>query len=224
MRHGHTCFGCVIALAAATAAAQSMSSTGGPRESERSFGSLLAPSALPAGSTAAYVFAGAPELGAGFRQGLSGLELDVRAGFDYFAVAGAFELAGRIPLTTAAPYQVAPALGLGMVFNSGAQWLNGDNFAYNGLRISPALRIARQLGETAAVLGELTLPVDLPISQQGGYRFRPLVGAGGEVYLGQDISAGALAEIGADVIKSPLAALRTRLGFALRLGIGYRFF
>jgi hypothetical protein len=213
-----------LALAAATAAGQSAPSAIGARDAQRSFGSLLAPAALPAGSTAAYVFAGAPEIGAGFRQGLSGLELDVRAGFDYFDVAGAFELSGRVPLAAASPFQVAPALGVGMVFNSGARWLDLDNFAYNGVRVSPALRIARQLGETAAVLGELTLPVDLPISQEGGYRFRPLVGAGGEIYLGQDITAGVLAEIGADVLKPPLNALRTRLAFAVRLGLGYRFF
>jgi hypothetical protein len=218
MRNEHTWFGCVIALAAATGAAQS-TSTSGTR-----FGAVVAPAALSAASTAAYVFAGAPEIGAGFRQGLSGLELDVRVGFDYFAVAGALELSGRIPLAAAAPYQVAPALGVGMVFNSGAQWLDRDNFAYNGVRVSPALRIGRQLGETAAVLGELTLPVDVPVSQEGGYRFRPLLGAGGEVYLGQEISAGLMAQVGADVLKPPLAALRTRFAFAVRLGIGYRFF
>ncbi|HZA49655.1 MAG TPA: hypothetical protein VE549_02880 [Myxococcaceae bacterium] len=218
MRNEHTWLGCVIALAAATGAAQS-TSTSGTR-----FGAVVAPAALSAASTAAYVFAGAPEIGAGFRQGLSGLELDVRVGFDYFAVAGALELSGRIPLAAAAPYQVAPALGVGMVFNSGAQWLDRDNFAYNGVRVSPALRIGRQLGETAAVLGELTLPVDVPVSQEGGYRFRPLLGAGGEVYLGQQISAGLMAQVGADVLKAPLVALRTRFAFAVRLGIGYRFF
>ena len=218
MRNEHTWFGCVIALAAATGAAQS-TSTSGTR-----FGAVVAPAALSAASTAAYVFAGAPEIGAGFRQGLSGLELDVRVGFDYFAVAGALELSGRIPLAAAAPYQVAPALGVGMVFNSGAQWLDRDNFAYNGVRVSPALRIGRQLGETAAVLGELTLPVDVPVSQEGGYRFRPLLGVGGELYLGQEISAGLMAQVGADVLKPPLAALQTRFAFAVRLGIGYRFF
>src|SRR5919106_450212 len=218
MRNEHTWFGCVIALAAATGAAQS-TSTSGTR-----FGAVVAPAALSAASTAAYVFAGAPEIGAGFRQGLSGLELDVRVGFDYFAVAGALELSGRIPLAAAAPSQVAPALGVGMVFNSGAQWLDRDNFAYNGVRVSPALRIGRQLGETAAVLGELTLPVDVPVSQEGGYRFRPLLGVGGELYLGQEISAGLMAQVGADVLKPPLAALRTRFAFAVRLGIGYRFF
>jgi hypothetical protein len=223
MRNEHTWFGWVIGLAAATVAAQTTPSAAGTGEGQR-FGSLLAPAALSAGSTAAYVFAGAPEVGAGFRQGLPGVELDVRVGFDYFAVAGAFELSGRIPLAAAAPFQVAPELAVGMVFNSGATWLDRDNFAYNGVRVSPALRIGRQLGETAAVLGELTLPLDLPISQEGGYRFRPLVGAGGEVYLGQDISAGALAQVGADVLKAPLAALQTRFAFAVRLGIGYRFF
>src|SRR5918996_720091 len=141
MRNEHTWFGCVIALAAATGAAQS-TSTSGTR-----FGAVVAPAALSAASTAAYVFAGAPEIGAGFRQGLSGLELDVR-----------------------------------------------------------------------------TLPVDVPVSQEGGYRFRPLLGAGGEVYLGQEISAGLMAQVGADVLKPPLAALRTRFAFAVRLGIGYRFF
>src|SRR5919204_1819030 len=101
MRNEHTWCGCVLALAAVTSAAQSPSTAIGAGESQRSFGSVLAPAALPAGSTAAYAFAGAPEIGAGFRQGLSGLELDVRAGFDYFAVAGAFELSGRVPLAAA---------------------------------------------------------------------------------------------------------------------------
>jgi hypothetical protein len=222
MRDEHTWLGCVIALAAATGAAQSSSPAVEAREGQRSFGSVFAPAALPAGSTAAYAFAGAPEIGAGFRQGLGAVELDVRALFDYFAVAGALELSGQIPLAAAAPYQVAPSLGVGMVFNSGATWLDRYNFAYNGVRVAPGLRISRQLAETASVLGEMTLPVDLPVSREGGYRFRPLVGGGGEVYIGQDISAGLLAQVGADVLKGP--SLQTRFAFAVRLGIGYRFF
>src|ERR671918_776415 len=62
------------------------------------------------------------------------------------ALAAALELSGRIPLAAAAPYQVAPALGVGMVFNSGAQWLDRDNFAYNGVRVSPAPRIGAAIG------------------------------------------------------------------------------
>jgi hypothetical protein len=224
MRDEHTWLGCVIALAAATGAAQSSSPAVEAREGQRSFGSVFAPAALQGGSTAAYAFAGAPEIGAGFRQGLGAVELDVRALFDYFAVAGALELSGRIPLAAAAPYQVAPSLGVGMVFNSGATWLDRDNFAYNGVRVAPALRISRQLAETASVLGEMTLAVDLPVSREGGYRFRPLVGGGAELYIGQDISAGVLAQVGADVLKAPVAPLQTRFAFAVRLGIGYRFF
>lgn len=223
MRTEHTWLGWAVFLVSATGAAQS-SPAPESRERVAIFGALFAPAALPSGSTAAYGYAGAPGIGAGFRQGLGPIELEARAEFDYFAVAGALEVAARIPVTAAGAYHVAPTLGAGVVFNSGAQWLDPHNFAYTAVRLSPAIKLSRQVAETASVLGEMTLPVDIPLSRDGGYRFQPLVGGGGEIYIGQDISAGALVQVGANVIKAPLDPLQTRFAFAVRVGIGYRFF
>ena len=62
------------------------------------FGGVLMPAVLPQGASSLYAWAGAPEVGAGYRQGFGGLELEGRARFDYLRVALTGELAARLPL------------------------------------------------------------------------------------------------------------------------------
>src|SRR5215211_2431904 len=206
MNENRTWFGLMVALASAASAAQTR-----PASDEgvgRAFGALFAPAALPSGTTAAYGFAGVPQVGAGFRQGFGALELEGRVEFDYFAVSVAPEVFARIPVMAGGPYQVAPSLGVGMAFNSGVKYIDADNFAYTAVRLVPGANLSWRVAETASLLGEVSFPLDLTLSPGSGYRFRPLVGGGAEVYLGQELTAGALAEVGADVIKDPLELSR----------------
>ncbi|HZI10807.1 MAG TPA: hypothetical protein VE153_10495 [Myxococcus sp.] len=55
-----------------------MEGNGASLASEDRLGAVVAPVTLPDGSTSLYGFMGAPELGVGFRQGISGFELEAR--------------------------------------------------------------------------------------------------------------------------------------------------
>lgn len=189
-----------------------------------SFGAFAAPAVLPPGGAAAFGFAGVPEVGAGYRQGLSFLEIDARAKFNYFALSLAAEVHAKYAAWTDGPLQVAPTLGLGLTLNTGARYIDEFNFYYVGARIIPGAVLSYRVAETASVLGELTVPIDVTLHPGGGWRYTPLLGGGGEIYIGEDITAAGLAQFGVDVIKEPLGVPQTRFAFALRVGLGYRFF
>lgn len=200
--------------------------TSGPgvQDSRESFGAFAAPAALPGGATAVYGFIGVPEVGGGYRQGVGLLEIDARLKFNYFALAFALEAFAKYPAYVDGPLMVAPSLGLGVVFNTGATYIDRHNFGYVGMRVTPGTSLSYRVAETASVVGELTVPIDIAFTRGGGNRVTPLIGGGGELYLGEDMTAGAVAQVGMDVIKEPLGAAQTRFAFALRVGIGYRFF
>jgi len=68
------------------------------------------------------------------------------------------------------------------------------------------------------------LPLDITLNRLGGFRVTPLVGAGIELFLGEDFTAMALGEIGLDAYGEPGGSLGGRLGFAVRVALGYRMF
>lgn len=219
-------FRLVIAAACALPiAAWSQTEGGGTLEDKQtSFGAFAAPAVLPSGASAAYAFAGVPAVGGGYRQGLGPIELDARFVFNYFALSFAIEGIAKYPAFRDDKLIVAPSLGLGLVYDTGATYIDPHNFAYFGLRLTPGTSVSYRVAETASVLGELTVPIDISFTPGGGSRFTPLIGGGGELYLGEDITAGAIAQIGADIIKEPLGVTQARFAFALRVGLGYRFF
>lgn len=192
--------------------------------SERAFGAFLAPAAMQSGGQSAYAFAGVPEVGGGYRQGLGPVEIDARVKFNYFTLGVAVEGAVKYPALTDGPLQVAPWFGLGLVGDSGSRYIDRYNFAYFGLRLIPGASLSYRVADTASLVGELQVPIDIAFSQGGGQRYTPLAGGGGEIYIGDDLTAGAMAQFGADIIKEPLGVAQTRFAFGLRLGIGYRFF
>jgi hypothetical protein len=222
MNHNPVWFGLLVAFSSATSVAQSH--TGSAESGSRSFGALFAPAALPAGTTSIYGFAGVPQIGAGFRQGVGFMEVEARVELDYFSISVAPEVFARVPVVTAGPYQFAPSLGVGMAFNSGTRYIDVYNFAYTAVRLIPGANLSWRVAETASLFGQVSVPLDITVSPGQGYRFRPLVGGGGEIYLGQELTAGALAQVGADALKEPLQFERTRFAFALWVGLGYRFF
>lgn len=193
-------------------------------DKQQSFGAFLAPAVLPSGSSAAYAYAGVPRVGGGYRQGFGLFEIDARMELDYFALAIAAEVYGKYLAYTEGPMQLAPSLGLGVVFDSGSRYIDEYNFGYVGLRLVPGGRLSYRVAETASVVGDLSVPIDISFAPGGGSRYTPLVGGGGELYLGDDITAAALAQLGVDVIKEPLGVPQARFAFALRVGLGYRFF
>jgi hypothetical protein len=191
---------------------------------ERESGAVVAPAALPGGSTALYGYAGAPEVGVGFRQGILGFELEARARFNWFQVSGALEVVGRRQVWERGPLALAPTLGLGLVLNSGATYLDEDNFSGVLLRLSPGLVASYGLTETVSAVGLVELPLDLGLSPTGDRRFQALAGGGAEVYVGSDLTLAALGQLGVESFKERGGASDTRLGWAVRAGLGVRLF
>jgi hypothetical protein len=212
-----------LTLVPLLAEAQSQDTAAQPR----SFGAFLAPAVLPAGSASTYGFVGVPAMGAGYRQGLGGsTELEARLEIDYFALS----LTPLVGLKVAAyqdvdgPFYLAPRLSVGLVLNSGAEYIDTENFAYVGLRLDPGMVLSYQVAETASLVGDLRVPIDFSMSPGGGRRVSPLLGGGAELFLGENVTAGILGQLGVDVIKEPLGVARVRLGYGLRVGFGWRLF
>lgn len=195
-----------------------------PRREEPVIGAVVAPAALPDGATALYGYAGAPEVGAGFRQGIVGFEFEARARFNWFQVSGVLEVVGRRQVWTRGPLAVAPTLGLGLVLNSGATGLDEDNFSGVLLRLSPGVVASYAVTETLSVVGQVDLPFDLGLSPTGARRFQALGGGGAEVYVGNDLTLSAVGQLGVETFKEPRGVADTRLGWALRVGLGVRLF
>ncbi len=195
-----------------------------PAREEFSFGTMVAPAALPDGSSALYGYVGVPEMGAGYRQGIYGFELEGRARLDYFRLAGIFEVGARRAVVREGPATFAPRLGLGLVLNSGSAYLDADNFSGVLLRISPGLVVSWNVAETVAVVGLLDVPIDLGLSPTGARRFQALTGGGAELYLGSGITLLTAGQIGVENFKAPLKEPVTRLGYQVTLGIGTRLF
>jgi hypothetical protein len=195
-----------------------------PRRDEEVFGAVVAPAALPDGATALYGYAGAPEVGAGFRQGIAGFELEACARFNWFQVSGVLEVVGRRQVWTRGPLAVAPTLGLGLVLNSGATGLDEANFSGVLLRLSPGVVASYTLTETLAVVGQVDLPFDLGLSPTGARRFQALGGGGAEVYVGSDLTLSAVGQLGVEAFQEQRGVADTRLGWALRVGLGVRLF
>ena len=213
-----------LLLVLATCFASSVAKAQTFPDKEATSGAFASPAALPSGSSAAYAYAGVPEVGAGYRMGVSGLEFDARLRFDYFALSLALEGHARYPVLQSGNWQVAPSLGVGFVGNTGALYIDRENFAYWGARIIPGAHLSYRVAETANLIGEVTVPLDFSLSPQGGFRAPPLAGGGAEMYLGEDLTAGVVALFGVATIKEPLGVPRSRVGFGLRVGVGYRFF
>ena len=212
-------FGVALSLGAARSAqAQTLP------DKQATFGAFASPAALPPGSSSAYGWAGVPEVGAGYRLGVFGLEVDSKVRFDYFALSLALETHARYPVLQSGKWMLAPSLGVGLLGNTGATYIDRENFAYWGARIIPGALLSYRIAETANLIGEVTVPFDVSLSPQGGFRTTPLAGGGAELYLGEDLSAGIVALFGVDSIKEPLGVTRSRFGFNLRVGVGYRFF
>ncbi len=195
-----------------------------PGEEEDPLGAVVAPATLPDGSTAVYGFIGAPELGVGFRQGIAGFELEARGRLQWFQLSAALELATRRRVYEYGALSLAPSLGLGVVLNSGATYMEKDNFSGVLLRVSPGLVVGYRVADTVSLLGLVDLPVDIGLSRDKARRFQALGGGGVEVYLGSNLSVLAAGQLGLETFRERVGQGETRLGWSTRLGLGARLF
>ncbi|HEX8697239.1 MAG TPA: hypothetical protein VF815_00240 [Myxococcaceae bacterium] len=213
-------FALVLALPAASAAQEGTPSAREPW----SFGAVVAPTTMPDGMTALYGYVGVPEMGVGFRQGISGFEVEGRARLDYFRLAGIFEVAGRKQVLVRGDVSLAPTMSLGLVLNSGSVYLDEDNYPGVLLRLSPGAVASYRVAETVSLLGLVDLPLDLGLNTSGQRRFQALAGGGTELYLAQGVTLLVAAQLGVESFKHPREEAVTRLGYQVRLGIGARLF
>jgi hypothetical protein len=184
----------------------------------------MAPAMLPSGSTAVMGYTGVPRIGVGFRQGLGALELDARAGFDYFDTTLDGTVEARFRVLESDRLELAPFAGLGFAWDPGATYARADNFFYSALRLRFGAIASWMLSERLAAVGTAELTWDVFTHPNPGYRLEPLAGGGVEIGIASGVSVLALGELGVDWRKRPDAEVQTALGYAVRVGLGFRLF
>jgi hypothetical protein len=195
------------------------------KENPSWFGGFIAPAVLPGGSASFFGYAGAPSVGFGYRQGIAGvLEFDGLIDLDYFTLSLDPTATMRFLVWHSETVQVAPTLGAGFVFDTGAKYIDDRNFSNVSVRIIPGGTMSYRFTEIAALVADVRVPLDFSLTPEGGRRYQPLAGGGAELYLGEDITAGVMGELGVDVFHQPNGDTLTRLGWSVRIGIGYRLF
>jgi hypothetical protein len=214
---------CLLALLAVPAVASAQDADVS-FASEDPLGSVVAPVMLPAGQTALYGYTGAPEVGLGFRQGLGALEVEARGRFDWFKLGVSLELVGRREVLRKGAFQLAPSLGVGLVLNSGATYMDDRNFSGVLVRILPGLVAGYRVADTVSLLGLVDLPIDLGLTGDKQRRFQALGGLGVEVYLGGGLSLLVAGQTGVETFQERSGAGHTRLGLTGRVGLGTRLF
>ncbi len=184
----------------------------------------MAPATLPSGASSAYGDVGLQEMGVGFRHGFQLLELEARARFNYFLVSTAIEIRAKYSIFHGLRGDLAPFVGLGLVYDAGATYYDASNFQYLGIRALAGLAASYQLGEGVSAVGEVDVPIDFSLNASGGLRFKPLGGGGAEFRLDEGTTLLLMGQLGVDLLKGPTGAVESRVGYQLRLGIGFRLF
>lgn len=194
-----------------------------PREDAKQLGAVVAPAAMPRGSLALYALLGAPDLGVGYRQGISGIELEAKALFNVLELSGLVEGGVKVPMYRGERLSVAPGVALGLKLDSGSKYFDRANFTYFGLRPRVSLNATYAFSDLVEGVAQLEVPLTIPLTARG-VQFSPTIGAGAEIHAGDKLSVLATAHIGVDVVKEPLGVPQTRAAWAIRLGVGYRLF
>jgi hypothetical protein len=210
-------------LSALVVAAPTQTATFSPRDSSQVMGGVLAPAKLPAGTIALYGLVGAPELGAGYRQGFEALELEARALFNVFQLSAAVEGGVRLGVYQRDRLQLAPSASLGLVFNSGSTYFDAANFGAVSFRPRLGGTASYAINDLFSGLLYAELPWAIGLSA-GGHQVTPVLGAGAEVYLGGSLSLLVAAHVGVDIVQAPGVEAFTRPAWGLRFGLGHRVF
>lgn len=192
---------------------------------QETFGGAVAPAILPAGAVAFYAYLGVPEVGGGFRQGFGLVELEARGRFHYLQLSGAAETLLKVRVFERESWSLAPYLGVGVGLNSGSRYFDTDNFTYLAVRPLVGVAASYKLMETLRALALFELPWDIVLTPAGGGgQLDALVGGGLELFLGEDLTALLMGRVGLDLLLPPASGPVPRLGYELRIGIGYRLF
>lgn len=186
-------------------------------------GGVMAPASLPAGTNALYGFVGAPEVGAGYRQGFGLVEFEARGVFNIFEVSLIGEVGLKFGVLQLDKFRLAPGVALGLELNSGARYFDRFNFGFLGLRPRVGVNASYDFTDTISGVAQVEVPVSIALTVQG-FQVTPLLGAGAEFHLGGSLSLLVLAHIGFDATREPLGVTQFRPAWAGRLGIGYRLF
>ncbi|MFL5319936.1 MAG: hypothetical protein ACJ790_09810 [Myxococcaceae bacterium] len=211
----------VVALVAASVAAAEDVKLANRQES---FGAGMTPPVLPSGSTAAYGFVGAQEIGGGYRYGTGGFELEGRGRFNYLLLSFGGEAIGKYQFLTRDRVEVGASLGLGLGYDSGARYFDIRNFRALLLRVEPGVVGSYRIHDTLRGFALLNAPLDFGIAPTGGYHVQILAGGGVEFYLGEDLSLFAMGSIGPDVMREPVGLALWQIGYSVKVGVGYRMF
>lgn len=185
--------------------------------------SVMAPAALPEGALALSVVLGAPDLGVGYRQGFHWFELEGRAWFNPFQVSLTFDLGARFLAYEFKRWKVAPTFGVGLTANTGAVYYDPLNFPTWALRPRLGGVASVTVIDRLAFLFSIDVPVAISLDKPG-VQALPLAGAGIEVGIGAGVSLLAFGQLGLDARRLPSGASTTGVGWALRLGVGWRLF
>lgn len=189
----------------------------------QAYGAAMAPAALPGGSIAFWGTLGAPEIAGGYRQGFSLLEFEAIARFHYLELSGTVEAGIRLAAWKSERAMLAPTFSLGLKANSGARAFDRFNFGYVALRPRLGLVASISVSDVVQVLATAEVPWAIALNVTG-FQVTPTIGGGVEFQLNPKLSLVGLGQIGVDVIKEPLGVAVPRLGWAVRLGVGYRLF
>jgi hypothetical protein len=220
----------MLSLAAALTFSAVVAQTNDPNvssslpNSKEVMGAVIAPAALPSGASAAYGFLGIQEIGAGYRQGTGGVEFEARATFNYLLLSAGAEVAAKYAAFRSDRIEVAPVLGFGLGLDTGARYFDKANFSYFALRPRIGAVSTFKVTDTLVALATIDVPWAFSVNPTGGTHTRPMAGGGVEVYLGSDMTALVLGQLGVDAIKEPLGVTQVRLGYQLMLGLGFRLF
>lgn len=209
-----------------TALLMSMLLTADPEpaaEDAKQLGAVVAPAAMPKGTLALYALVGAPDLGVGYRQGISGIELEAKALFNVLELSGLVEGGVKVPVFRGERLSLAPGVAVGVKLDSGSKYFDRANFTYFGIRPRVSLNATYTFSDLVEGVAQLEVPLTIPLTARG-IQFSPTLGAGAEVHVGDKLSVLATAHLGVDVIKEPLGVPQTRAAWAFRLGVGYRLF
>jgi hypothetical protein len=212
----------LVALVLASSGNELNLSTDAAPELPRPGRGAISPAALPAGAISAYALLGAPDVQIGYRQGISILELEAKASFNYLTSAFALDVGLRMAVYKRGMLTLAPAAGVALVLNSGATYYDARNFGYTALR--PRLGVYGSVAFSEVVSGVFMAEVPWAFAFAGGYQATPTAGIGGEFQLTKELSGVVMGQFGVDVIKEPVGFAYTRAAWAARVGLGYRFF
>ncbi len=189
----------------------------------KTVGGVMAPAALPSGSTALYALLGAPDIGGGYRQGFSAFEFEAHLLFNYLLASGVLEASAKIPIYEKGKLQMAPVIGLGLEADSGSRYYDKANFSFFAIRPRLGFLTSVRFSDTVMGLFGVDVPWAIPVASSGGH-VTPGLQAGFEAYLGGNISGLVMGELGLDAIKMPLGVTQYRPLWGIRLGLGFRLF